>query len=270
MPILTRDHAKIFYELHGLEGPPLLLCNGIGFSSWSWWRQIADLAAALRVIAFDNRGCGGSPWNGQPFSIEDLADDAAAVLDELKVEQAHVFGISMGGFIAQEFALRHPDRLLSLSLGCTHCGAPEAEFMAAEVIQRMTDLARLGWTVEGVTASLDLNFSPAFLAANPEFVHDYVDKRVANASSSEGWVAQRESSLRWRSFPRLGQIAVPTRILHGADDAVVPVQNANIIAGAIPGATVKLWPQGRHGFFMENASEVNAYLKEAITLGRQD
>ena len=264
MPVFTRDHSQLFYETHGPEdAPPLLLCNGIGFSNWSWWRQIPDLSRFLRVVAFDNRGSGGSPWNGRPFSVEDLADDAAAVLEELGIAKAHVLGISMGGFIAQELALRHPDRLLSLNLGCTHCGAPEAVFMEAEVARRMTDLARLGWTNESVTASLDLNFSPEFIQADPDFMQTYVELRVKHAPASEGWMAQRESSLRWRSFPRLGQIQVPTRILHGEDDPVVPVRNAQILVEAIPGARLQLWP-GRHGFFLERAAEVNAFLEQAL------
>lgn len=262
MPTLERDGSTVYYETHGQSGPPLLLCNGIGFASWSWWRQVPELSRSFQVIVFDNRGSGGSPWNGKAFTMRDLADDAASLLDRLNVEKAHVFGISMGGFVAQEFALSHPQRLLKLALGCTHCGAPEAVFMQPQVIERMTALAKLGWTDASVTASLDLNFSDDFLKSpeNAAFVKEYVRKRVDNAPPGKDWVAQRDASLKFSTFARLGEIKAPTYVLHGDDDPVVPTQNAHILHQAIPGAQIRLWECARHGFFLERAPEVNNFI----------
>src|SRR5712691_9994017 len=125
--------AKIYWEEHG-SGDPLLLIMGLGASLEAWDRIAPTLATRYRTILFDNRGVGRSDVPSGPYSLEMMADDAAAVLDAAGVEAAHVFGASMGGMIAQELALRHRARVRRLILGCTSCGGREGVRAEPEVI----------------------------------------------------------------------------------------------------------------------------------------
>jgi len=122
MPRLAVGTIQLHYDLQG-NGEPLLLIMGFGLSSASWRPEfLAGLAPTFRVITFDNRGTGRSDQPDNPVSIALLADDAAALLDTLGIARAHVLGVSMGGSVAQEFALNHPQRLAGLVLGCAYCG----------------------------------------------------------------------------------------------------------------------------------------------------
>jgi pimeloyl-ACP methyl ester carboxylesterase len=121
MPITTANGIDLYYEVHG-EGEPLLLIMGLSLSSKSWFRTIPALSKQYKVIVFDNRGVGVSGKPNSPYSIELMADDAKAVLDAAGVESAHIYGISMGGMIAQRLALKYPEVIRSLILGCTTSG----------------------------------------------------------------------------------------------------------------------------------------------------
>jgi pimeloyl-ACP methyl ester carboxylesterase len=125
MSHLRSNGINLYYEEHG-SGEPLVLIMGFTVSSIGWHWNIPSFAQHFRTIAFDNRGVGQSDKPDYPYSMAMFADDTAGILDHLKIEQAHVFGISMGGMIAQEFALRHPQRVKTLILGCTNCGGPTA------------------------------------------------------------------------------------------------------------------------------------------------
>jgi pimeloyl-ACP methyl ester carboxylesterase len=120
MPHITANGVNLYYEEHG-DGEPLILIMGFTVSAVGWYWNVPAFARDFRTIVFDNRGVGRSDKPDAPYSMQMFADDTAGVLDGLGIEQAHVFGISMGGMIAQEFALRYPDRVKTLILGCTHC-----------------------------------------------------------------------------------------------------------------------------------------------------
>ena len=132
MPITTANGIDLYYEIHG-EGEPLLLIMGLSLSSKSWFRTIPALSKQYKVIVFDNRGVGLSGKPNSPYSIELMADDAKAVLDAAGVESAHIYGISMGGMIAQRLALKYPERIRSLILGCTTSGGEKHVQPNAEV-----------------------------------------------------------------------------------------------------------------------------------------
>src|SRR5579859_5674192 len=118
MAFVENQGARIYWDEQG-TGAPILLIMGLGATSDWWWRTRPPLTARYRTIALDNRGAGRSDVPPGPYSIPQMASDAAAVLDAAGIESAHVFGVSMGGMIAQEFALQHPQRVWSLILGCT-------------------------------------------------------------------------------------------------------------------------------------------------------
>ncbi len=134
MPFVENQEAKIYWDEQG-HGPPVLLIMGLGYPSVMWYRTRPVLAPRYRTIVLDNRGVGRSSMPPGPYPIALMASDAAAVLDAAGVESAHVFGISMGGMIAQEFALQYPKRVRSLILGCTASGGPRAVRAEADATQ---------------------------------------------------------------------------------------------------------------------------------------
>ena len=137
MPTIAIGDIDIYWESHG-KGKPLLLISGVSGGTWTWEESIGAWSPHFRVIVFDNMGAGRSSMPDRPYEIGEMADHAAAVLDAAEEERAFVVGLSMGGMIAQELALSHPERISSLVLGCTHCGGSERIPPAPKVIQIFT------------------------------------------------------------------------------------------------------------------------------------
>src|SRR3954453_21893150 len=139
VPIVDSGDTALWWDETGAGDPPLLLIQGLGYTADMWHRILSGLAAHRRVVVFDNRGVGRSSVPEEPWSVEQMADDAIAVLDAAGVGRAHVFGVSMGGLIAQEVALSHSQRVVSLVLGCTHPGGREAARMDADAAAMLMD-----------------------------------------------------------------------------------------------------------------------------------
>ena len=136
MAFVENQGARIYWDEQG-QGEPVLLIMGLGYPSAMWYRTRPALASHYRTIALDNRGAGRSDTPPGPYSIRLMASDAAAVLEAAGSESAHVFGVSMGGMIAQEFALQYPQRVLSLILGCTAAGGSTVVRAEAEATQML-------------------------------------------------------------------------------------------------------------------------------------
>jgi len=140
--IVQNQGAKIYWDEQG-QGAPVLLIMGLGLTSDMWHRTRPVLARSYRTLAIDNRGVGRSDVPAGPYSIALMASDAAAVLDAAGIETAHVFGVSMGGMIAQEFALQYPGRVRSLILGCTAAGGPTAVRAEPAALELLTTRAAM-------------------------------------------------------------------------------------------------------------------------------
>src|SRR3954453_12853045 len=164
MPKIRVGDHELHYERAG-SGEPLLMIQGMSGTHVSWGEPLlAPLRESFDVVAFDNRGIGLSAPIEGPFTIVEMAEDAAGLLDELEIESAHVVGISMGGMIAQELALAQPDRLRSLTLGCTYCGGPGSQLMPQGNLETLPPGVISGGRDKAIRASYEVNLSPAFRA----------------------------------------------------------------------------------------------------------
>lgn len=245
MSFVENQGTRIFWNEQG-QGVPILLIMGLGYPSSLWHRMRPVLAQHFRTIAFDNRGVGLSDVPPGPYPILTMATDAAAVLDAAGVARAHVFGVSMGGMIAQEFALQYPARTHSLILGCTSAGGSSsvrAERKVADVL-----FAR-GMTWEQAReAALAYIYDPA---TPREKIEEDVRRRQRCLPTPEGYMAQLQGILAWEGHSRLGQITAPTLVIHGRSDALIPPENAQLIAERIPGAKLILLDRASHLFLTD-------------------
>ncbi len=243
MPYAHNSGVKVYWEGRG-KGDPLLLIMGLGYTLDMWYRTAPILSQSYRTITFDNRGVGRSDVPPGPYSIAAMAADAAAVMDSAGVTGAHVFGISMGGMIAQEFALQYPERTRSLILGCTSHGGPEAVPADLEVITTL--MARGTMSAEdGVRATIPFIYAPS---TPRERLEQDLEIRRRTFPTAQGYFAQVQAIFAYESRSRLSQINAPTLVVHGESDRLVPPENGRRIARLIDGARLVIIPGASHIF----------------------
>jgi pimeloyl-ACP methyl ester carboxylesterase len=247
-PARTRLHV----EREG-SGEPLLWITGFAISSEIFAPVIHHYAAEHDCIRYDNRGAGRShvPW--WPTSIPELAADAVRVLDALGVDSAHVYGLSMGGMIAQEMALRFPDRVRALVLGATWHGGPRVALPSPRVAAALTSRgAPARVRAQLVARAL---FSERFRAEHPDLVVRHLTNLAEHPASARGLVSHLTAAAYHDTRARLARISAPTLVLHGGDDELTPVRNAFLLAERIPGATLEVLPGVGHGYLLEAPEE---------------
>jgi 3-oxoadipate enol-lactonase len=246
----------IYYEVHG-RGEPLLLIMGLGANTTSWFAQIPEFGREYQVIAFDNRGAGRSDKPDEPYSLGQMANDASGLLDHLGVGSAHVFGMSLGGMIAQELALRSPERVRTLLLGGTTAGGPTAIFAGPEVVQTFISLAGMP-LVQAIEAGLKLMYSEEYIKQRKG---ELVRRLILNAHLTAPMYAFKRQFMAIVGFDttaRLAEITSPTLVLAGTADRVMPLDNSRALAAGIAGARLVELEGAGHGFLVEKAEEVNA------------
>lgn len=243
MGLVENQGARIYWDERG-RGAPVLLIMGLGYPSYAWHRTRPVLAAHYRTIALDNRGVGRSDVPPGPYPIALMASDAAAVLDAAGVESAHVFGVSMGGMIAQEFALQYPQRVRSLILGCTAAGGPTAVRAEREATQML--MARDKMTAEqAAEAAVPFIYD----SATPrEWIDEDIAVRRPWFPQPEAYAAQLQGIIAWEAYSRIQGITAPTLVIHGERDRLVPPGNGKLIAERIPGARLVMIPHASHLF----------------------
>jgi pimeloyl-ACP methyl ester carboxylesterase len=216
---------------------------GLGYPSYLWHRVRPALKERYRTIALDNRGSGQSDAPPGPYSIALMASDAAAALDAAGVQSAHVFGVSMGGMIAQEFALQYPARVRSLILGCTAPGGPKA--VRAE--KKVTEILMAhNMSPEGAAQAMrPYVYDPA---TPPDRIEEDLAIRRKWFPRPEAFTAQLQGIFGWEAYSRIDRIAASTLVIHGESDQLIPAGNGELIAARIPGAKLVLLPQASHIF----------------------
>jgi 3-oxoadipate enol-lactonase len=247
MPYAGSGGARIYWETRG-EGAPILLILGLGAVLEQWHRLEPALSSRFQTILFDNRGLGRSDAPPGPYSIECMADDAAAVLEAAGVSRAHVLGMSMGGMIAQELVLRRPGLVRSLVLACTTCGGTAGVLASPEVRASLNPNPALSrdqifWlTTEFIYAA---DTPRAALAAD-------LAARLRGRRTLEGYVGQLGAVKAWKgTYDRLHGVGVPTLVIHGDVDRLIPPDNGRILARSIPGARLVMLSGAAHIFLTD-------------------
>jgi 3-oxoadipate enol-lactonase len=237
------DGTRIHYEVHG-RGEPVLLIMGLGSNAYGWYRTIPWLAEQYEVIAFDNRGTGRSDVPDGAYSIAQMAADAAAVLDASGHASAHVVGASLGGMVAQRFAVAFPQRLRSLVLICTTPGGPHAVPPSSDVTGALiqggedpsTVYRRNTWFLYGEETR----------TRHPERIEEDIAYRSKIPTQPAGYLGQIHAAMTHDTWAELPSLSVRSLVVHGEADLLVPVQNAVHLAERIPGAELTLIPGAGH------------------------
>jgi 3-oxoadipate enol-lactonase len=246
--------TNIHWESAG-RGEPVLLVMGLGMASTGWWRTIPVLSEGLRVISFDNRGVGRSDRPPGPYTLAQMAEDAIAVLDAANVATASVYGISMGGMIAQELAIRHPERVRALVLGASTVGGARHTLPDTEVLDFIRRRPSMP-PEEGVWASVPYNYGQATRERHAERIAEDIKQRLRFPLDAGAYRAQIEAA-RWHDTNgRLALVTAPTLVLHGDEDRMVPVANGRVLADSIAGARLEVLKGAAH-LYMTDAPKAD-------------
>src|SRR3954453_7200111 len=239
MPFAERDGTRLYWEEAG-SGDPVLLIMGLGMNATGWWRTIPLLAERFRVLAFDNRGVGRSDRPPGPYSVPMLADDAVAILDAAGEESAHVYGISLGGMIAQEVVLRHAARVRALVLGATTAGGALGVPASEETLAFFRRRGQMP-AEEAVWASVPYNYSARTRREHGDRIAEDITQRLRFPIEPAAYLAQLEAALGHGAGARLERLAHPTLVVHGEDDVMLPPANGERLAEVIPAAELRTW-----------------------------
>jgi 3-oxoadipate enol-lactonase len=256
MPFVELETLSLYYELSG-SGEPLLLISGLGGGTWSWYGQLPFLQKRFQIITSDNRGAGRSSIPQGPYRMAQFASDALAVLDHLGIERVFVLGLSMGGMIAQELVLMAPQRVRALILGCTHCGGerripPDPDTLAAFVNNEGLNQEQI------ITKNLPFFFSRGCFEQHPDVIEEYRKIQVAAPIQPEcAFVAQLQAISTFDCSTRVNRIKVPTLVISGTEDQLVPLENARILAAEIPGARLEILEHAGHALHAECRDRLN-------------
>jgi 3-oxoadipate enol-lactonase len=250
MPLARVGDVEISYERAG-AGPPLLMIMGMSGTFDHWEAAfLAGLRREFDTIVYDHRGVGASSPLAGPLTIAQLADDAAGLLGELEIDSAHVLGVSMGGMVAQELALAHPERIRTLTLGCTYCGGEGSALAGEHVMRRLAEGMMSGDRERAIRAAWEANVSPRF-AAEKEAYARFLEIGRRRAVPVEVIMEQMRAIAAHDTSARLPGLAPATLVLHGTLDELLPVQNGRMIAGLIPDSRLEVFEGVGHLFFWE-------------------
>ncbi len=262
MTLIDAGGIQLDYERSG-AGPPLLLIMGMSGTALHWGEPFLELLRRdFDVIAYDHRGVGASSRLDGHVAITQMADDAAALLDALELDSAHVMGISMGGMIAQELALAHPERVRTLTLGCTYCGGPGSALAAQDVIRELGAAMMSGDRERALRVGFEVNVSDA-AAADDEAYARFLEIGRSRPVAVAVVMEQMQAIAAHDTYERLAALdALPTLVLHGTDDRMLPVQNGRLIASRIPGSRLEVFDGVGHLFFWERPERTAELVRE--------
>lgn len=258
----VNDGVELAYEVEG-DGPPLLFIQGLAYDRNGFGPTPSALADEFRVVRFDNRGVGGSDEPPGPYSVPQMATDAAAVLDELGIERAHVFGVSLGGYIAQEFALEWPERVDRLVICSTSPGGPNAYPLPQPTVEAFGKFPALS-REDGLRLLVENSAGERAVRELPELIDEIYAYRLEAAPPFSAWQSQAVAGATFDAYDRIAQIQAPTLVLTGGADVVVDTRNSDLLAELIPDAKLVRIPDRGHLMVWEDSEEVTRIVREFL------
>jgi 3-oxoadipate enol-lactonase len=256
MPTVRVNDIDMYYEVSG-SGHPLLMIMGLGLSLRDWGAQLpATLAKHYRVILFDNRGVGLSSLGSKPLSVGQMAEDTVGLLDALGIPETHLFGISMGGMVAQHFALRYRERLAKLVLGCSMAGGDfRSNLTLGKAMLTRFGLKQIEHSAEAYQSICRLLFSENFIQIHREALARFMEEVRPYHSPPEIFSQQLKATAQHNARNTLKNIQSPTLVLAGSCDQVIPAEKSKDLARGIAGAEFQEIANAGHGFYFSHAEE---------------
>lgn len=245
--------VRLYYALRG-QGEPLVCIHGLQGDSSHFRSFLPALSASYRLLLFDQRGSGHSDKPAMDYSTALLADDTAALMEAVGFSAAHIFGVSMGGMIAQELALRHPQRVQTLTLGCTHAGG-------SHVIRGQDDVTEAAYAPRAMSAQERASalahaaLSAEYLQSHPEIIEELAAARQERPIDPAALARRRAAVQQHDTADRLSRISCPTLVITGKQDKIVSWENSQLLARAIPHATLHVLETPGHLFWVECLEE---------------
>jgi pimeloyl-ACP methyl ester carboxylesterase len=253
MPSVDIAGRSLYYERtgQGAGAPPLLLIQGMSGHHGMWGRALLEpLEQRFDLVVYDHRGIGASAPTDGAFALAELAEDGIALLDALDLPDAHVMGISMGGMVAQELVLARPDRVRTLTIGCSYCGGPGSQLADPADFAVLAEAMQSGDIERALRASFEINVSPGF--QTDAHYAAFREAAISVRAPLETIMLQLQAIAVFDVQARLGEIAVPTQVIHGTADRLLPYPNGPLIAERIPGARLETYDGVGHLFWLED------------------
>jgi pimeloyl-ACP methyl ester carboxylesterase len=254
MQTVNANGIEIYYEITG-NGPPLTLIMGLGCSARQWEWMVPLLAKSFQIITYDNRGVGRTSKPDMEYTTDLFAEDTCALLNTLGIKKSHIFGVSVGGMIAQKFALKYPEMVNRLVLGCT---MPNFHHLppTTEVLQRMQE-SQLFPPDESVEVMLRLFLTEQFFARKPDQAAKLKEVMLIEKKEQgqDAFLRQMGAAMNHNTQDEIKNIKAPTLMITGDLDPMAPVENAHFLAEHIPNSTLAELPGVQHAFWVERFKE---------------
>jgi pimeloyl-ACP methyl ester carboxylesterase len=255
MPLAQVNGINLYYEIHG-TGFPLILIRGLGSNADHWYDQVPLFSTSYKTIIFDNRGIGRSDKPEMDYTVPLMAEDVIGLMDALQIPEAHILGGSLGGLIAQQVAIKYPERVRGLILGCTGCGGSHI-VRHLDKDKHATPESMYGASQEAAEKAIRSLFTEETIERHPEVIQKYIDTSQKHPPDQTTLIRQRNAVQQFDSFDELPNIKATTLILTGRDDVLVPPENSRILAERIPDSRLEIIPGGGHQFLIERSDLVN-------------
>lgn len=270
MPLAKANGMEIAYDLLG-TGEPLLLIGGFGMTREFWGGLPLALSERFRVVSYDNRGSGKSSVPAEPFTIADMAADAIGLMDSLQIQSACIFGVSMGGMIAQMLCAGYPTRVRRAILGCTTHGGPNGIPSPPEAEKTFEALADPSLSPEAAARMLiPVLFGSTFITGTPERVEAYIRICVEHPQTKSGAIGQMAALMGFDAEKELDGIRTPVLVVTGDEDMLIPQENSMLLARKIPDARLETIAGAGHNFFFEKPDATAALIEGFMPGALQD
>ena len=255
MPKVNVRGMNLYYEVHG-SGYPLILIRGLGSNADHWYCQLPAFSPHFSVVVFDNRGIARSDVLDEAFTISTMADDTVLLMDVLGIAKAHILGISMGGMIAQEIALKYGHMVNGLILACTHCGGLHAVQPASYILKDLSEFL-FTRTQEAAPKAIKALFSDRTIQQNSEVIQSYGEVSTRFPPTSHILEHQIDAIQKHDTWENLTRIQNPTLVIVGSEDALIPPENSRILSERIPHARLQVIEKVGHQLFIEEPDACN-------------